>query len=233
MGLEHLIDVKIQPIFNVQTNTVGYAELLLRAVDPRANTGDILKAFERNNQSARLDTYILKRACKIINENKDLTVKLTVNLTKQTMEIPNVYWELAELISSQGVDSRRIIIELNEDTLFGSETAIRNINGFIGCGIGIAIDDFGRGNTSLANISKFNIDMVKYDREFLSIKDEDSVRVITDMVSKMHKVGIETVIEGVETQEQLEAVKLIGYGNIQGFILAKPMTTRAYTKLYM
>ena len=233
MKLEHLIDIKLQPIFNASSNNIGYAEVLLRSVNAKTSTLDVLNTFEKNNKTVELDTYILKRACKVIRENKDLRVKLTVNVTKQTIEVQNIYYEIAKVIKARGIDPARIIIELNEETAFNNDDVINNVNGLINCGVSVAIDDFGRGNTSLANISKFNVDIIKFDRNFLRITDDKKMQLIAKLVSKMHMVGINTVIEGVETVEQLDAVRQIGYGHIQGFILAKPMTTKAYTEKYM
>ena len=100
-------------------------------------------------------------------------------------------------------------------------------------GLSIAIDDFGTGYSGLAYLKRFPIDTVKIDQSFIRdlTVDPDDAAIVTAIVAMAKSLGIDVVAEGVETQEQLEALQRLGCHRAQGFLLGRPMSARDIDKL--
>jgi EAL domain-containing protein (putative c-di-GMP-specific phosphodiesterase class I) len=100
-------------------------------------------------------------------------------------------------------------------------------------GIRMAIDDFGTGYTSLAHLQHLTVDEIKIDRSFVQQlpdgRDSSLVRMMTDLA---HHLGVSIVAEGVETDEQLTALREIGCDSLQGFLIGRPLTVEQLTTWY-
>lgn len=227
MSLEGFLTINIQPIFNTNTMQINYAEVLLRSLDGETSVGHILETMHLNGRSVELDKFILNKTCQFIRQYKRKSeVKITVNISKYTLEKPKVYNELLEIINK--ISKRTIILELSELTDYSNSIVRDNIQGLIENGVQLAMDDFGVGNSNIQSLLATKVKLVKFDKVFLDVKDNRELSYITQLVKNMHNLGIDTVIEGVETSVQLQSVKYIGYGHIQGFMLARPMSTEKY-----
>jgi EAL domain-containing protein (putative c-di-GMP-specific phosphodiesterase class I) len=119
-----------------------------------------------------------------------------------------------------------MVIEITESLLLGDEVGIREkLNRFSEAGIKVALDDFGTGYSSMSYLKKFNIDYLKIDRSFVNDLETDSNdRAITEAIVVMaHKLGLKTIAEGVETEQQKAILAEVGCDYVQGYFYAKPM----------
>jgi EAL domain-containing protein (putative c-di-GMP-specific phosphodiesterase class I) len=100
-------------------------------------------------------------------------------------------------------------------------------------GVGIAIDDFGTGYSGLAYFKRLPIDTVKIDQSFIRdlTIDADDAAIVTAIVAMARTLGVDVVAEGVETEEQLEALKRLGCNRAQGYLFAAPMSAADVAKL--
>jgi len=229
MNFAEDITIHLQPIFDTYTNKVKYAEVLLRPISNQITTYEILKLVKEQGLEIELDKYILRKACETIKDIPNKKLRLTVNLSVKTLEKQGVFEELISIIDESGINTWRCILEINEETEFDNIVVMDNVKGFVHNKVVVALDDLGQGNASMKYISKFPIEIVKFDKVYLysgNIKLRDSINYY-------HKFGIDTVIEGIETIEELERVKEVGFGNIQGFLLGKPVKVGTYKILYI
>ncbi len=129
-----------------------------------------------------------------------------------------------------------IEIEITESVLIEDfESTISILEELRNRGFKVSLDDFGTGYSSLSYLRDIPIDTLKIDKSFVdTILLDDSTSIITDAVITMvKKLGLETIAEGVETEEQFEYLKNMHCDNIQGFLLGKPMPSEKLIELIM
>lgn len=229
MALDEELYIKLQPIFNVEVLSVNYVEVLIRKHGETLDIANMLDRLEKSNKGMDLDMFVIKKASEVIRENPTYKSRINVNICKSTLESEMAYGTLLGVLDKEGVSYDRIVFEINEDTRFDNQNVINNIRALARKGICIAIDDFGKGNTSLQFISRMPIRMVKFDKVYLR---DTNISIANKLVSSMHYLGIDTVIEGVETAEHLEMARRIGYNNIQGYIVSRPISTDWFKLMY-
>ena len=127
-------------------------------------------------------------------------------------------------MTSSGQPGRRFIFEITETALISSfATAVREIDRLRASGAKIALDDFGTGFSSFNSLQELPLDILKIDKTFTGrIEDPAGRRVVRGILSLAHSMSLECVIEGVETEGQLEAARELGFRYGQGYCLARP-----------
>lgn len=232
INMRDKITIHIQPIFNTESMDINYAEVLLRPLKKENTTATILKSVKTIEDSIALDKFILENACEVLLNGGLGDTKLSVNLGKKTLEKDEIYKEIYKLVNDTGLCTEDVILELNEFTNFSSPAVITNIKGLTEDNFIVALDDYGCGNTSLQCLIDFDIKIVKFDKTFLDfdgLQDEQ----LRKLLCQVHRLGIETVIEGVETYEQFKKVTSTGYKNIQGYLLGTPISVTEYKEKYL
>jgi EAL domain-containing protein (putative c-di-GMP-specific phosphodiesterase class I) len=137
------------------------------------------------------------------------------------------------LVSSE-VDPSQISLEITESlAMEDADRTIQLLTRLKKLGVKVSIDDFGTGYSALGYLASFPVDVVKVDRSFVERVEVDPVKsaIVSAVVNLSKAIGITTVIEGVETKEQLEHLRAIGSTTVQGFYFAKPMPADSLTAL--
>jgi EAL domain-containing protein (putative c-di-GMP-specific phosphodiesterase class I) len=158
-----------------------------------------------------------------------VSIGLSFNLSAHDIVSPETIDLLVETIEQAGVDPARVTFELTETALMRDfDAAVIGINRLRGLGITIALDDFGMGYSSLSYLNRLPLDKVKVDRSFISDMDEDSGRkIIAAILGLCGTLELDCIIEGVESEAQLQQVRSLGYRMAQGYLFARPMTLSA------
>lgn len=230
MKMGDIVELYIQPIFCADKHKIKYAEALIRPLRSNISVPQILRLIDENGLDIQLDEFVLDRTCKFIREtNTKFTIN--VNMSKKAIESPGYCDRLLRILRINKVRIQKIIFEIHETTDYDNPIAKANIDKLIANGANIAMDDFGACNANLRNLHKFNIKMVKFNRSFLFNINKNTVESTYKLVSVLHKLGMYTVIEGVETKEQLAYANMVGYGYIQGFLLGKPVRMQSYREV--
>lgn len=152
---------------------------------------------------------------------------LSVNLSSATLRAPDLLDILLDAVGWRGIAHEQVNIEILESTLLDdrSDMIAQNINSLARLGFRIELDDFGTGHTALASLRRFPVHRIKIDRSLITSIDRDpSLQAITEGIHTLcHRLGIETIAEGIETDGEFAQLRRIGIRQFQGYRLAKPM----------
>ncbi|MBF0270430.1 MAG: EAL domain-containing protein [Alphaproteobacteria bacterium] len=221
-----------QPIVDTRSSVVVGAELLLRW---RSDEGEISPAAfipiaEMNGTIVDIGYWVFEEACRTerrwhtqAGENAPY---VSFNMSTRQMEDPALVNRLLSIIAETGADPRRLLLEITETSLMADPDANRDtIDRMAGLGMRIAVDDFGTGYSSLLQLLRLKIDVLKIDKEFIQgIGTNPDCGVIVSTLCRMSKsLNLSLVAEGVETQDQRNALRALGCDSIQGYLFYRPM----------
>jgi len=221
-----------QPIVQTDTGKIIGVEALVRWQHPQKgllSPGQFIKVAEETGLIIPLGNWVLENACKQVKEWRDKgfnDLMLSVNLSPAQLRDDNLITTLARIINECGVIHNRIKLEVTESI------AIENI-GFV-CsileeieklGVGISLDDFGTGFSSLNYLRKLPINNLKIDKSFINKinvgYEEDEIAIA--VINLAHAMGLTVTAEGVETREQLSFLQEQNCDFVQGYYFSKPV----------
>ncbi len=217
-----------QPITSLNTGVITGMEALARWEHPERGLllpSEFIPISEEIGTIIPLGSWVLKEACRQIKEwqqmyPQDPPLSMSVNLSARQLYDPGIVGEVAGAVEGTGLDPGSLILEITEsgfvEHLDDNDDALRGLKDL---GVGLAIDDFGTGYSSLSYIKYLPIDRLKIDRTFVG--DLSTNRSVSSIVMAIvmlgHAIGVEVAAEGVETVEELEAVRAlecdVGQGN--------------------
>ena len=176
---------------------------------------------------------MIQAACRQIREWRDAGLRVppvAVNLSARQFASDTLVEDIIEAMSLHGVAASDLEVELTESVLMADpERANQVLQRLHGLGVRISIDDFGTGYSSLSYLKRFPAQTVKIDRSFIRglPGDADDVAIIEAVIAMAHSLGLAVVAEGVETDEQLSALRRLGCDEAQGYLLGRPMPAPA------
>ena len=237
----HEFVVYYQPKFSMATRTMVGAEALVRWEHPGQGLippDAFIPLFERNGFITDIDMYIWEKVCADIavwyqKYGKDM-VPISINVSRVDIFNPGLNQILLDLVHKHQIPIELLHLEITESAaMTGDSQFIQAIRDLDKTGFIIEMDDFGKGYSSLNMLSELPIDIIKIDRDFLR-SSNDNVRqrdVICFIIGLAKKLGIGTIAEGVETEEQLEFLRATQCDMGQGFFYAKPMPQEQFAKM--
>ena len=227
------IKVYYQPIVRVATGAVCDEEVLARWEDPQL--GIILPdvfvpVLEEARLIHRLDLYIVQRCCQNLRRTLSMGLvtdvpSISINLSRLDFELCDIVGEIERILDEHEVPRSYVSVEITESALAGNQEFLKSeIDRFRADGFEVWMDDFGSGYSSLNLLKEYSFDLVKLDMGFLrGFDDSDNARILLANIIKMAKeLGLKTLVEGVETAEQMQFVKSIGCGRAQGYLISRP-----------
>lgn len=234
------ISVFYQPIVALATGHIVKAEALLRWRHPERgmiNPTVFIPLAEEAGLIVEIGEWVFRRAIEDIrrwNQKYGRIIPVGINKSPlQFLEKPGgMSWH--ELLEEKGLPGHSIVVEITEGVLLQETAEVkRQLMEFRNHTIEVSIDDFGTGFSSLSYLKKFSIDYLKIDRSFISSLSEDqNSRELTECIIVMaHKLGIKTIAEGVETQEQQDWLKKFGCDLAQGFLYSQAVPVDAFEQL--
>ena len=239
---ERRIRVYYQSIVNTNTRKISILEALARWIDTEGNVikpSDFIGILSRSQQLHRLDMYMVEQVCMEFGEREKAglpTIPVSVNLSAQDFDHVDVPDNLCAILDKYGIDREKIILEITEQELAQSTELFRSqLQRLHDEGFKLWIDDFGSGYSGLNVFSRFHIDRVKFDMELVQHLDDNggSNRVILRSTTEMcRKLGIHTLAEGVETDDQYEFLRSIGCEMAQGYLFFQPISLEDSVKRF-
>ena len=229
---QHWFKVYYQPIVRVKSRKMTALEALARWVDPVRGMippGEFIPVLSRLHRLYMLDLYMLEEVCREFGVRKEAGLPLlpaTVNISAQDFDYVDIPENLKEITEKYGVSSDSIIVEITEqDIAEGTEQfkdALKKIRAY---GFRLWIDDFGSGYSSLNVLSQYNVDRIKFDMALVQhLEDNNGAnrKIMEAMVGVCREMGVGTLAEGVETEEQLAFLEEIDCDLGQGYYFFKP-----------
>nr|WP_239521872.1 GGDEF domain-containing phosphodiesterase [Geodermatophilus sabuli] len=233
------LSVLFQPVVSLGEQRVTGVEALLRWRHPEL--GDVPPAefvpiAERAGVIGELQRWALEEAATVAVAlpSAGAPLRLGVNISASHVAARTLVGDVAAVLSSTGLSPERLVLEITEATVLADgEHVVVDIEALRLMGVHVALDDFGTGHSSLAHLTRLPIDVLKLDRSFVSRIDRDpkSRALCESVVAIGQALGLDVVAEGVETPAQLGAVRAVGCGFAQGFLLARPLRHDQLTDL--
>ena len=215
-----------QPVIDVESETVVSFEALMRWQHPTRgmiSPGDFIPVAEETGMIAQLGAWALIEACReALNWDESLRVGVNVSPVQFRCGLEQA---VLTALATTGLPAGRLKLEVTEGVLMqDADGALACLHRLRALGVRIALDDFGTGYSSLSYLRRFPFDKLKIDRAFISdIADPDAAAIIRAVVGIGQSLGMSIVAEGVETVEQMEAVRREGCNEVQGFLFSKPL----------
>ncbi|KVD79153.1 histidine kinase [Burkholderia ubonensis] len=216
-----------QPIVDVRTRRITTREALLRWHHPRAgwiSPARFIRVAERGGLIDRLGRFVLDQACRQAARWPD-GARVAVNVSAGQLGHGTIAPAVAAALAGAGLTPDRLEIEVTETALLHDEgKAVADLRALRAMGVRVALDDFGTGFSSLAHLRAFPFDKIKIDGSFVrdAVTRPDCAAVVCAVADLGKRLGVTTVAEGVETEEQLACITEAGCREVQGFLLGRP-----------
>ena len=221
-----------QPQFTTGEKKLRGFETLIRCRKPDCSIVSpttFIPAAEKSNLIMKIDDFVIKTAMKEFKpvlENSESDLVISINISAKTMGSADFVKRLKKMLSDTQFPPEHLELEITEYSFAESqETTISNINALRDLGIHIALDDFGTGYTSIKQLMKLPINLLKIDKSLIDdIETDQTMRDMVDSVIYMgHLMNCEVISEGVEKEEQLDILREHKCDFIQGFVWGKPI----------
>ncbi|MBR1684521.1 MAG: EAL domain-containing protein, partial [Clostridia bacterium] len=236
---EHQFCVFYQPKFDIRPEipVLASAEALVRWRHPEMgliSPGVFIPLFEENGMIQQLDEYVWREAAAQIRDWKErlgFSIPVSVNVSRIDMYDPNLIQTFQKLLEDYGLTPDEMLLEITESAYTqDSEQIIQTVNTLRELGFSIEMDDFGTGYSSLNMISVLPIDALKLDMQFIrsAFRDHKDTRLLEVIIDIADYLTVPVIAEGVETEEQLHALKAMGCDIVQGYYFSRPVPADEY-----
>lgn len=221
-----------QPIVDVGTGRVTTREALVRWHHPERgwiSPTQFVPIAEQMGLIDQLSVFVLQSACCEAAGWPD-GARVAVNISANQLGKGTLAPTILTVLVGSGLSPDRLEVELTETALFASESAgIDDLRRLRDMGVRIALDDFGTGYSSLSYLQMFRFDKVKIDGSFIRhiVTRPESAAVVKFVADLGRRLGITTVVEGIETREQLDYIRKEGCREAQGYLLGAPVPCHA------
>lgn len=231
-----------QPKYDMRTKEVIGSEALVRWIKPNqeiVSPGDFIPCFEKNGKITALDEVMIEMVCREMKEmeRKGLPIKrVSVNLSRLHLKKPkHIVRKISNLIKEYNVDPSKLSFEITESAVYDdSEAADYIVESLHRQGCQVDMDDYGTGMSGLQVLAKTKFDTVKLDGSFISnINNQKTEIIIRSTIDMISDLGMELIVEGVETQEQVDFLVSNQCYFAQGYFYSRPLPRANYEEILM
>lgn len=224
--------VYFQPKHSLDTEEIIGAEALVRWVSNDKgiiSPAKFIPIFESNGFIMKLDEFVWEETCRFISENmaKGITVPpISVNVSRVDLFNPKLVDTIVNLTKKYGIDPKMLKLEFTESAYTESMQQMLGVMDKLHTyGMEIDMDDFGSGYSGLNVLKDVPVDGIKIDLKFLDKSDDEvkSKKILASVIHMAKGLGIPSIVEGVETLEQISHLKSLGCTMVQGYYYSKPM----------
>ena len=220
------LDVHYQPLVGALSGFAEGFEALARWRHPTRGSVspvDFIPIAEESGLIAEIGAFVLKRS--IADARRwPANVSVAVNLSARQLAKLDLV-DVVQDAAGADFDLRRLELEITETVLLGNDPQVLDsLNRLRALGVGISLDDFGTGFSSLSYLLSFPFTKIKIDRSFISdvVDRRDAFAIVKSVVDLAANLGMRTTAEGVETADQARCLRDLGCGQLQGYLIAKP-----------
>jgi diguanylate cyclase (GGDEF)-like protein/PAS domain S-box-containing protein len=225
-----------QPKVSLRTGEVAGTEALVRWQHPERGLVapiEFIGVAEETGLILQLGEWVLRTACRQASAWPDLEV--SVNISPAQFRQPDLVQIVRSALQDSGLAPHRLELEVTESVLIQQpEAAAKLLDDLKALGVHVAMDDFGTGYSSLSYLQRFHFDKIKVDRSFIGAigKEPTAKAIVRAVINLANSLGMLTCAEGVETDEQLSALRREGCSEVQGYLFGKPMPVAEFARRY-
>ncbi|MBT5292209.1 MAG: GGDEF and EAL domain-containing protein [Cellvibrionales bacterium] len=231
-------DLAFQPIMcNEEESFVG-CEALFRwpDMDPQWDIQEVIDVAENSGLILDLGEQVIAMAFAKLSQLSEMGVKkwVAINISPLQFQFQDIPQLISKALVKHNVDPSMLVVEVTENIFLENITRIAAVLSELKkMGVRVSIDDFGSGYSSLRYVQMLPIDKIKIDKAFIDDVGSgvESQGIVQAVINMSHSMGYKVVAEGVETQEQLMALKSMGCDYIQGYFFSKPVNFDELIKL--
>ena len=237
---EGWVRVYYQPIIRAVSGRVCNVEVLARWVDPERGVltpDEFIPALEDAGLIYKLDLCVVEQVLEGIRAQTAAGFDIiphSINLSRADFEACDIVEEIRKRVDAAGVERSRLTIEITESVI-GQDLAFmkEQVERFRALGFPVWMDDFGSGYSSLNVLQSIRFDLIKFDMSFLKkLNAGESGRIIlTELMRMTTALGLDTICEGVETEEQAAFLREVGCAKLQGFLYSRPISSETLLEL--
>lgn len=227
------LELYYQPQIDLSTGNVIGAEALIRwnhAGLGMIPPGRFISIAEDSGLIVPIGNWVLREACEqaITWQRAGLPrLVVAVNLSAVQFKRGDIEQTVLSALGCSGLSPRCLELELTESMLIDDpESVLQTVRRLQALGVGVSIDDFGTGYSNLAYLKRFAVNKVKIDQSFIRDinTDPNDAAIVRAIVQMADSLGLKTIAEGVENEQQLEFLQKCGCNAVQGFYFARPMS---------
>ncbi|HWS32243.1 MAG TPA: GGDEF domain-containing phosphodiesterase [Actinoplanes sp.] len=211
-----------QPIVELPSRRMTGVESLIRWRE--ASPADFIPVAEDTGLIIELGAWIIDAVCAQAAAWPSLR-SVAVNVSARQLLDPALPEVIASALARHGIPAHRLTVEITETAVFGGGRALATVDALHALGVSIALDDFGTGHSSLSLLRTCPVDVIKVDKSFVDglngTPQQEAIAVA--VIGITETLGLRTVAEGVETEEQTQRLYELGYRLVQGFHFARPL----------
>lgn len=221
-----------QPICDAATRAITGVEALIRWDHPQrglVHPADFIAMAEETGLVREIGRWVLHEACTQMGHWRErfpgLVLRLSVNTSGKELRDPQFVAATRNTLAATGIDPRCVQLEVTESVFLRQpEQAGETLGALRAMGLRIALDDFGTGYSSLSYLDRFPMDTIKIDRSFVTRMSTQprSVAIVRTIVALGQAMDLDIVAEGIEDEQQLQLLRNLGCGSVQGFLLGRP-----------
>jgi EAL domain-containing protein (putative c-di-GMP-specific phosphodiesterase class I) len=226
--------LQFQPQVEFTSGRVRRVEALVRWQHPEQGLlapEDFIHLAETANLVQGITEWVLAEAIRQCRrwQLAGLELGVSVNLSPRSLRDTELPGAIASLLGAEGLDPKRLTLEITEGTLLADpEHAMGILGQVLDLGVGLSIDDFGTGYSSLAHLKHLPVGEIKIDRSFVRdlTRNEHDAAIVRSIIDLGHNLGCRVVAEGIETRETWECLAAMGCDLGQGFWISAPLGER-------
>lgn len=232
--------IEYQPNLNAESGALTGVEALVRWRHPQMGLlqpNEFIPLANKSGLIVEISNWVLRTACRQVKAWHDAGypgLSLAVNVSAVQFWQPGLVQSVAQVLAETGIDPQCLELEITESVLMRhADETIAALQALKKMHIKISVDDFGTGYSSLNYLRRFPIDILKIDKSFSSevLKDLESAAIVRAIGALARGLGLMTLAEGVETQEQLEFFREQRCDRVQGFLFSAPRSVAEIEKL--
>ena len=233
--IRHELFLLYQPVFDIVTGRLHGAEALVRWKHPVrgfVSPGDFIPVAERSGLIVPLGSWVLREACEQLArwraEHGDGAIKaINVNVAVRQLRESGFVDEVATVLAETGLLPQNLVLEVTESSVADGRQVRETLHALHEMGVRLALDDFGTGQSSLSLLRAFPVDVLKLDKSFVDGiadgEDRGRLAVAAAVAQLAEYLQLSAVAEGIESEQQLDRLREMGYRLGQGFFMSKPL----------
>lgn len=222
------LTLHFQPLVDSGSGRIVCAEALLRWHHPTLgmiSPTEFIPIAEDIGLIEKIGAWAIREGC-ITAASWPQPIRIAVNLSPRQFAGTGLYAGIADALRDSGLPPARLELEVTESLLLKTNALVEStLVAISALGVRVALDDFGTGYSSLSYLRKYRFDKLKIDQSFISdIETNADSRAIVDAIIRLgHDLGMSVAAEGVETEAQYGILRSLGCGEIQGYLVGRPM----------